>query len=108
VPPPERKAFALTGRSHPVDPRTDAVRPDIADVRLAARVFAPHYAAPMRRTLVADATLRAARGAEAEPLAQLAKGDAFDLLDVTGAVAWGIVVESGLVGYVDAAALDLA
>ena len=101
-----RKAFALTGRSYPVDPRTDAVRPDIADVRLADRVFAPHYVAAMPRTLAADAPLRAARRGDAEVLATLARGARFDLLDVTGGQAWGIAVESGLVGYLDAAALD--
>ena len=106
APPPRRKGFALTGRSHPVDPRTDAVRADIADVRLAERVFAPHYVAPMRCTLADDAVLRIGRGTDAEALARLARDDAFDLLDVTGGVAWGIAVESGLVGYLDAAALD--
>lgn len=107
APPPGRKTFALTGRSHPVDPRTDAVRADVADVRLADRVFAPHYAAPMRRALTAETVLRATRAADGETLAVLARGDAFDLLDVTGTLGWGIAVASGLVGYVEAAALDL-
>ncbi|MDF0752810.1 hypothetical protein NLU14_21530, partial [Marinobacter sp. 71-i] len=43
---PARKRFSLKGRSVPIDPRVDAVRRDLADVRLADRVFAPHYAAP--------------------------------------------------------------
>ena len=103
---PPRKVFALTGRSRPLDPRTDAVRGDIADIRLADRVFAPHYAKALRRTLAADAPLCAGRGADAERLATLRSGEAFDLLDVTGGSAWGIAVASGLVGYLDADVLS--
>lgn len=99
---PPRKVFALTGRSRPLDPRTDAVRGDIADIRLADRVFAPHYAMALRRTLAADAALCAGREQDAERLATLRAGEAFDLLDVTGGSAWGIAVGSGLVGYLDA------
>jgi hypothetical protein len=104
--PPPRKVFALTGRSRPLDPTTDAVRPDIADIRLADRVFAPHYAQALRKTVAADALLCAARGEEAELLATLRAGEAFDLLDVTGGSAWGIAVASGLVGYVDVGKLS--
>lgn len=82
------------------------MRPDIADIRLADQVFAPHYARAMRRTLAIGAPLRAGREVEAETLATLAAGDPFDLLDVTGAAAWGIAPESGLVGYLDASALS--
>lgn len=82
------------------------MRPDIADIRLADQVFAPHYAAAMRRTLAVAARLRADRGDDAETLATLSAGDAFDLLDVTGAAAWGIAPDSGLVGYLDADALN--
>ncbi len=32
-------------------------------------------------------------------------GDVFELLDVTGAVAWGVAPASGFVGYLDAEAL---
>lgn len=78
------------------------MRPDIADVRLADRVFAPHYAAPVRRSLRADAALREGRDAATPVLAQLSAGDAFDLLDITGGVAWGIASAAGLVGYLDA------
>jgi hypothetical protein len=89
-----------------LDPRTHAVRPDIADVRLADRVFAPHYAAPLRRTVRHEATLREGRDAGSAVLATLAPGAAFDLLDMTGGVAWGIAVDAGQVGYVDGAAVQ--
>ncbi len=100
--PSTRSGFALTGRSRALNPRTNAVRPDIADVRLADQVFAPHYAAPVRRTLRADTTLREGRDAASPAMVQLRAGDPFDLLDVTGGVAWGIATGPGLVGYLDA------
>ena len=68
---PARRRFSLNGVSATIDPRVDAVRGDLADVRLADRVFAPHYAAPLPRPLVQDAALRAARAIDSETLAQL-------------------------------------
>ena len=44
---------------------------------------------------------------DGEAVARLMPGDAFDLLDVAGGRAWGIVVATGLVGYVDAAVLEI-
>jgi hypothetical protein len=93
------------GRSRPLDPTRDAVRDDIADVRLAEHVFAPHYAAPLLRRLMNNARLLAARGADSPELAMLTAGETFELLDVTGDLGWGVAPKSGLVGYVDAAAL---
>jgi hypothetical protein len=84
------------------------VRADLADVRLADRVFAPHYAAPLPRVLVSAATLRDGRGEEAQPVAELAPGDAFELLDVTGTDAWGRAPGLDRVGYLPAAALGAA
>ncbi|WP_239024605.1 SH3 domain-containing protein [Sphingomonas corticis] len=101
---PARSGFALTGPSRPLDPRVFAVRPDLADARLADRVFAPHYALPVRRTLAFPAPLVDGTA----PVAALEPGEAFDVLDVTGGRAWGIAVAHGLVGYVDAAALEAA
>ncbi|GGB32970.1 hypothetical protein GCM10011380_23020 [Sphingomonas metalli] len=91
-----------------IDPRTQAVRPDLADVRLADQVFAPHYAAPVVRRLSVDSALRADRGPEGEVLAELGAGDPFELLDVTGGIAWGTAPGVGLVGYLPAAALEPA
>jgi len=81
------------------------VRRDLADVRLAERVFAPHYAAPMPRTLVRAASLRSARGTDAEVLSHLQPGDLFEVLELAGGSAWGVAPGVGMVGYVDAAAL---
>lgn len=76
------------------------MRRDLADVRLAQRVFAPHYAAPMPRSISAPATLRSVNSAESEALAELAPGAVFEVLDMTGGWAWGVAAESRLVGYV--------
>jgi hypothetical protein len=103
---PTRKRFALKGRSAQFDARTDAVRRDLADVRLADRVFAPHYAAPMLRVVREAADLRAGSPADAEVLAQLAPGDSFEVLELAGDYAWGVAPGVKLVGYVPAVALD--
>ena len=89
-----------------LDPRTHAVRRDIADIRLAAFVFAPHYAAPMERWIAVETVLLAEATGDAAPLATLAVGDRFDVLDLSGTLAWGIAVEDGLVGYVAIAAIE--
>ncbi|WP_332908736.1 SH3 domain-containing protein [Sphingomonas mollis] len=102
---PSRKAFALTGRSATLDPATNAVRADLADVRLAELVFAPHYAAPMPRVLTIDSELREARAQDSSVIVMLNKGDAFEVLDLIGEAAWGIAPGNGLVGYLPAAAL---
>ena len=98
----------MTGRSVELDPLTHAVRPDLADVRLAEQVFAPHYASCVARVVARAALLRAERGADARVLATLTPGDAFELLDVVGDDGWGIAVAQGLVGYVEAEALTEA
>ena len=100
--PPSRRRFALTGPSRPFDPRTTAARADIADVRLAATIFAPHYAAPLPRTVVVAANVVAAKGGER--ITEVATGDVFEVLEVTDRCAWGVVAASGLVGYVPLAA----
>lgn len=100
-----RRRFALSGRSVTVDPRIDAVRRDLADVRLADRVFAPHYAAPMPRALIAPVALREAPAADSDVMAQLSAGDTFEVLELAGGNAWGVAPSAGLVGYICASAL---
>jgi hypothetical protein len=91
-----------------LDPRTHAVRRDLADVRLADRVFAPHYAAPAQRTLARATILKPSRETGGEQLAQLAAGERFEVLELAGGQAWGIAPAQRLVGYVDADALEPA
>lgn len=68
-------------------------------------MFAPHYAAPMPRTLARATALRADRTPDSEVLAQLQPGDVFELLELAGANGWGVAPALGLVGYLDADSL---
>ncbi|PVX29185.1 SH3 domain-containing protein [Sphingomonas pokkalii] len=88
-----------------MDPRVDAVRPDLADIRLAGRVFAPHYAAPLPRVVRQETTLHAASTRADPPLLTLQKGDVFEVLEFAGGKAWGVAPGPALVGYIDASAL---
>lgn len=81
------------------------MRRDLADIRLADRVFAPHYAAPMPRIVTASTALRAGAATDTEMLATLATGDIFEVLELAGDHAWGVAPGTGLVGYLDAAML---
>ena len=90
-----------------LDPRTHAVRGDLADIRLADRVFAPHYAAPMPRTLRVSSGLRAEPDASSAALATLSGGSTFEVLDLLEAFAWGLAPAEGLVGYVACDDLEL-
>ena len=103
-----RQSFALTGRSVALDPLTHAVRRDIADIRLAEHVFAPHYAVPMMRSVARSAPLRAGRDGASDTVVTLAPGDSMEILEIAVTSAWGLAQPHGLVGYVDADALDLA
>ena len=89
-----------------LDPRVHAVRGDLADIRLADRVFAPHYAKPMHCTVMRSVKLEAEPGGDI--LAGLDPGERFELLELAGNHAWGIACVPGLVGYCDRAALEPA
>jgi hypothetical protein len=95
----------LAGRSAKLDPRTHAVRGDLADLRLADRVFAPHYAAPMAVILANDVILREAASMDAAEVARLSAGDTFEVLELAGSNAWGLAPAQGLVGYILASAI---
>ncbi|MCW1381257.1 SH3 domain-containing protein [Novosphingobium sp. KCTC 2891] len=93
--------LTLSGPSAKVDSERLPVRGDLAHIRLAGKVFVPHYAVPMPRVIAAAGTaLRKAGRADADVLAELAAGTVFNVLDLAGAFAWGQVGEDGLVGYV--------
>lgn len=74
-------------------------------MRLAARVFAPHYAAPMPRDIARAVALRATPSGDSEILAELKAGDVFEVLELSGTTAWGVAPAAGLVGYIEASAL---
>ena len=90
-----------------LDPRTHAVRPDIADIRLADQVFAPHYAVAMPTIVSSPSPLRLERDAASEVVASLQPGDLFEVLEIAGVSAWGMAVGVGLVGYIDRTVLEL-
>lgn len=97
------RRIALEGPSIRLDPRLHAWRSDIADIALAGRLFAPHYAAPLRRAcgLIATSVLiEPADGAEA--VSELLPGEGFAVLDLTAGWAWGYCLADHRVGYVEA------
>ncbi|MFL6750640.1 MAG: hypothetical protein ACJ8FC_07115 [Sphingomicrobium sp.] len=100
---PAVDGFALTGASNPPDPATNAYRKDLADVALAGRVIASHYAEPLVRHLIAAAPLLAEPD-QVEAITELSKGDELRMLDLSLGWAWGYGPD-GRVGYVRAEAV---
>ena len=88
-----------------LDPRFNAVRGDLADVELADRVFAPHYAKACPFKVIADSELREAPSAEAAIVVILKTGEHFDLLDISGGWGWGH--SANAVGYVQTSAIEV-
>ncbi len=79
------------------------VRDDLADVELADRVFAPHYARAMARVVTRAADLLAKPKAGADVVGQITEGETVDLFDVSGGWAWVRAAQGP--GYVPADAL---
>ena len=92
--------LAMTGPSAKADPGCLPVRGDLAHIKLAGRYFVPHYAVPMPHAVRAGAVLRATAREDAEVIATLPDKATFNVLDITGAWAWGQLGEDGPVGYV--------
>jgi len=76
-----------------------AYRPDLADVALAGRVIASHYAEPARRLVSLGGPLRAGAASDAEVIGQVEAGDGFEMLDDSLGWAWGYAGPQRLVGY---------
>ena len=81
------------------------MRRDLADVRLAGQVFAPHYASPMPMLVATEVMLREGPDGNSDVLGVLKPHEIFEVLELAGDNAWGIACGHGLVGYVDADAL---
>ncbi|HET9354792.1 MAG TPA: SH3 domain-containing protein [Sphingomicrobium sp.] len=96
--------YPLAGPSDLPDPATHAYRSDLADVALAGRVIASHYAEPLLRRLTEGAALFAAPDTESPQVAVLGAGDEIRVLDIRGGWAWGYGPD-GHVGYVPEAAI---
>lgn len=95
----------LTGPSEKLDDAHWPARGDLAHIRLAGKVFVPHYAEPMAFALDRPATLLTAPREDALARANVAAGLAFNVLDIAGQWAWGQLGEDGCVGYLPLAAL---
>ena len=105
---PPRKRFRLTGPSIPVDPHVHALRRDLADIALADRVFAQHYAEPLAFAVVEAAVIHQSPRSDAPRVGGVAAGDAFNVLDIGRDWAWGCCATAGCVGYLQTAALAVS
>ncbi|MCW3848807.1 C40 family peptidase [Sphingomonas sp. LB-2] len=81
------------------------MRGDLADVRLADHVFAPHYAAAIPCSAVIAAPILASRQADGAILSEILPGEAFEMLELATDYAWGICTADGVVGFVARGAL---
>ena len=97
--------FSLSGHSDLPDPDCHAYRKDLADVCLAGRVIASHYAEPLNCRIAFATALRNAPSDDAERIRELAVGEPFAMLDDSLGWAWGYGGEERRVGYVRSDAL---
>lgn len=98
--PPERKSYRLSGHSIEGDKRTTPIRGDLADIKLAGKLFAPHYAVPMLRTGIAPVTeIHAEPHLTSMPVSALMHGEEFAVLDIAGEWAWGYCLHDDYLGY---------
>ena len=87
------------------DPLFNAYLNDLADVALAGRVIASHYAEPLECRVGQSSTLRDAPSEAATALRELEAGETFFMLDASLGWAWGYAGDERRVGYVPSCAL---
>jgi hypothetical protein len=97
---PPRKRFVLSRHSALLDPSVHAVRDDLADVDLADRVFAPHYAQSIRYKVTKPTTVHVKPSGSSVSLGSLSNGQTVDLFDLSAS--WGWVRTANGIGYVRA------
>jgi hypothetical protein len=101
-----RATYTLEGHSFVGDKRTTPIRGDLADIKLAGKLFAPHYAVPMIRScIVPSAMMHEQADGQSTGISELIYGEDFAVLDVAGIWAWGYTVHDDYLGYVALAAL---
>ena len=93
-----RKQVRLTGHSAELDRASNAVRGDLADLELADKVFAPHYARALPMRAHTNTVVHASPSDTSPVVGKLLAGDTFHLLDLSGGWAWGRTAFA--VGYV--------
>jgi len=92
--------LSLAGPSEKLDAAHWPVRGDLAHVRLAGKVFVPHYAVPMEHRVVSGgADLHEAARPDSPVMDKMTGGSLFNVLDMSGGWAWGQVGDDGFVGY---------
>jgi cell wall-associated NlpC family hydrolase len=102
-----RPTYTLSGHSYVGDKRTTPIRGDLADIKLAGKLFAPHYAVPMIRSCVAPSTpMYEAPDPSSTGVSELIFGEDFAVLDIAGIWAWGYSVADDYLGYIALSALD--
>ncbi len=95
--------FHLIGPTVPLDARIHAYRDDLADIALAGRVLAPHYARPLPRACGSRHTpVWPGPRAEGDAVSDLLPGEEFQVLEYAGGWAWGYCRGDHVVGYVEA------
>jgi hypothetical protein len=106
-PTPIVEGFALAGPSDPPDSSFHAYRKDLADVALAGRVIASHYAEPVERVVAVAAPLREGPSSDSAIVRELTPGEPVLMLDDSLGWAWGYAGEERRVGYVQSDALSV-
>ena len=103
--PTSAEEFSLSGPSNPPDPEQNAYRKDLADVALAGRVIASHYAEPLGRVIASAAVLRCEPADNATAIRDLEARETFEMLDDSLGWAWGYAGKERRVGYVRSEAI---
>ncbi len=80
------------------------MRDDLADVELADRVFAPHYAQSLAFRARADCALRVQPTNNAVIIRSISSGEIVNVFDISGGWAW--VRAAGFMGYVMAETIE--
>ncbi|HET9810183.1 MAG TPA: SH3 domain-containing protein [Sphingomicrobium sp.] len=106
--PTSANVFDLSGPSDLPDPDHHAYRKDLADVALAGRVIASHYAEPLPRRLARNEPLRRGPSEADHAVRALDAGDLFEMLDDSAGWAWGYAGPDRFVGYVRSEGLEPA
>jgi hypothetical protein len=104
-PTPTAEQFSLSGHSNLPDPNYNAYRKDLADVCLAGRVIASHYAEPLDCQIASATALRSAPSGDADEIREMMAGEPFAKLDDSLGWAWGYAGKERRVGYVQHDAL---
>src|SRR5437763_4190179 len=79
--PTSAEQFALAGPSNLPDPDFNAYRRDLADIALAGRVIASHYAEPLACRVASPTVLRGGPSEEAGVIRELETGEPSAILD---------------------------